>query len=129
MNIEIEVLYVGNSRVIVPYAEKDNLSLAAVHGLVVRDSDIEGKRRNIAAKWGYDNYALCDGINNGQRWIEIYPWDDGDFVRRRLSNHLDADARTITDVPLGCMQMIFRGQSVPNADWIEALRILEKEIL
>ncbi|MCZ6775260.1 MAG: hypothetical protein O7D34_02245 [Ignavibacteria bacterium] len=127
--VEVGVLYADLSRVIVPYAEKDTLSLVAVLALVVRDNAVEGKKRNITAKWGYDNYALCEGIENGQPWVEIYPWDNGDYVRRRMSNHLDVDARVMVDVPLGCMHMIFRGQDISDADWVEALRILEKEIL
>lgn len=127
--IEVEVLYADLSKVKVPYSKKDTLFLAAVQALVVRDTAVEGKKGNIATAWGFDNYALCERIAGGQLWIEIYSWDDGDFVWRRTSNHLDIDARVPATLPLGSMHMIFVGQDIPDEDWKEALRILEKEIL
>jgi hypothetical protein len=124
--LEVEVLYADRSRVSVPYTEKHTLSLAAVLGLVVRDSAVEGKKQNIAVGLGFDNYALCERIAEGRTWIGIFSWDDGDFTWRRTSNHLDNDARVSVDVPLGCMHMIFRGQQVPDSEWADALRILDE---
>lgn len=127
--IEVEVLYVGNARVCVPYEEKETLSLAAVLALVVRDTEIDGKKQNIAEIHGFDNYALCERRLNGGLWIALYGWDDDDFIWRRAVKHLDPQARFQVDPPLGCMHMVFRGQSIPADDWQEALRILDKEML
>ena len=126
--IEVEVLYADLSRVCVPYEERDTLSLAAVLAVAVRESDVEGKKRNIAVAHGFDNYALCERTMNGQPWVALYSWDDGDFVWRRTSNHLDIDARVPVVVPLGCMHMTFVGQDVSDDEWQEAVRIMDKEM-
>jgi len=126
--IEVEVMYADLSTVCVPYDKKDILSLSGVQALVVRDTFVKGKKGNIAIGIGFDNYALCERIANGALWIEIYSWDDDDFVWHRTTNHCDPDARVHADPPLGCMHMIFRGQSIPDADWEKALYKLDKEI-
>lgn len=127
--VEVEILYADLSRVSVPIAEVETLSQAAVLAVVVRDNAVEGKRKNIAVASGFDNYAFCHRITNGQPWVALFSWDDGDFVWRRTSNHLDNDARLPVDLPLGCMHIIFRGQDVPEIVWAQALSILDKEIL
>jgi len=126
---EVEVLYADLSRVSVPIDEADTLSTAAVLAIVVRDTTIEGKKQNIVIAQGSDNYALCQRKMNGGPWVEIYKWDDDDFIWHRLNNHLSVEARYPVDPPLGCMHIVFRGEYVDADVWEEAVRILDKEIL
>lgn len=129
MSIEVEVLYADLSRATVPIEGIEALSQDGVLAIVVRDSAVEGKKRNIAEIHGFDHYAFCERTAMGQPWIALFGWDDGDFMWRRTSNHLDIDARDKVDLPFGCMHMIFRGQDVLDVYWKQALRIMDKEML
>ncbi len=129
MGIEVEVLYTDRSRVTKPIGQAEDLVQSGILALVVRDNTMTGKQKNITAAWGFDNYALCHRIMNGQSWVAIYKWDDGDFVWRRTTNHLDVDARLPVDLPLGCWHMVFRGEAISDANWAIALDILNNAIL
>lgn len=127
--VEVEVLYVDLSRQRVPLDQVDTLPKDKVLAIIVQTDEEEGKKRNIVWKFGFDHYALCQRETEGQPWVMLHGWDDGDYIWRRLSNTQDADGRREVDAPLGCMNVIFRGQSVTDAEWKVAEKLLYKEII
>ncbi|TDI73859.1 MAG: hypothetical protein E2O82_05090 [Betaproteobacteria bacterium] len=127
--IEVDVLYADLSRQRVLFENKENLSTIDVLALTIQTDEEVGKLRNIAVSHGFDYYALCWGIQHSQLWVEIYQWDDGDFMRRRASNPHDADAKNEFLVPLACKHIVFHGVEVTDAEWAKALKIMDKEML
>jgi len=127
--IEVEVLYADLSKQRVEIEQADTILKSGVLSIVVQTDEEEGKKQNIAWSVGFDNYALCRRETEGRLWIMLHGWDDGDYVWRRLSNVHDNDARREVDAPLGCMNIIFRGQTIPDAKWAKAAKIIEKDML
>ncbi len=125
MSIEVEVLYADLTTRRVPLDQVDILPKSEVISIVVQTDQETGKRKNITWKFGFDHYALCQKEDMGQKWVALLGWDDGDFVWRRLTNTHDIDARIEADLPIGCLNVIFRGQSVTPAKWKEAEAILK----
>ncbi len=129
MSVFIDVLYADLSRQRVPFDQGDTLSKSDVQAIVVQTDEDNGKLRNIASCMGFDHYALCQKIDNGQQHVMLFGWDDGDYVWRRLTNHRDIDARVSVDAPIGCLHLIFRGLSVDQEKWKEVVRVIDKEML
>jgi hypothetical protein len=127
--IEVEVLYADLSRKTVPLDQLDILLKSEVLAIVVRTDEETGKLRNIAFSHGFAKYALCQKQDGGQPWIMLFGWDDGDFKWRRLSNSHDIDALREVPMPIGCLHVIFEGQSVPRSKWTTALQVLNDEML
>lgn len=127
--IEVKVLYADLSIQSALFENKEDLFTSDVLGLVVKTDKEKGKRQNITIGQGFDYYALCWGTQHGQLWVEIYSWDDGSFVRRRVTNPHDKDAKVEVLLPLACKHIIFHGIEVTDAKWKTALGIINKEIL
>ncbi len=126
--IKVEVLYADLSRVDVPLDEVDKLLKSEVLAIVVKDDTQVGKLQNIVDRMGFDRYALCQRVEDGQPQVMLVGWDSGDFVWRRLSNPHDSDARREVPMPIGCMHVAFEGQKVSAAVWTQAEAILKDMI-
>ncbi len=122
--IEVEVLYADLTRQRKRMSELDQLSTASVLFIVVQTDQEVGNLKNIDFKQGRDHYALAMREAQGQRWLMLSGWDDGDFVWRRVTNVHDPDARHEVDAPFGGMRIVFRGQAVSAAVWEQALVII-----
>ena len=129
MAIYVEVLYADLTRQRKPIGEIDQLPTDGVLCIAVQTDAEQGKRKNIAVASGKDTYAFCQRRAEGQDWIMLCGWDDGDFAWRRLENVHELTARREVNAPLGCMRMIFNGQHVEADVWARAQEIFDGEIL
>jgi hypothetical protein len=127
--IEVEVLYADLTRQVASLDKVDTLPKGEVLAIVVQTDQETGKKKNIAMTFGFDKYALCLKQDAGQQHVMLVGWDDNDFKWRRVSNPHDIDALREVPMPLGCLHVIFQGQQIPDAQWLKAVEVLDKEIL
>lgn len=106
----------------------DKLPKDNVLFILIKDTEREGKLKNITSCHSFDHYALCRKRDNSQDWVMLFGWDEDDFVWKRTSECAGCPDREVVDAPIGIMHVIFRGCSVSAEKWLEAQKKFNSEM-
>lgn len=132
--IEVAVMYADAETLTVLTIEKVKLdqihTLPGDNVLFIRIYDTALKRpeKFIDQSQGFDYYAICQMKENSKDWIMITGWDEDAFIWRQI-NCKGCNTRYPVTAPLSVMHKVFKGISVNDTVWKEAMAKFDAEMV
>ena len=124
--IWITVLYTDLTSQKTPIDKISDLPKDGVLFIKLSTDTREGKFANISHVMKFDNYAVLSKKTGGDYWYMLFGWNDDDYIWRRECT--ECVNREVVDAPIGTMHVIFRGASVSDKIWKQAMLKVDKEL-